>query len=120
MSPTIVFDGEGNVRLVLGSPGGSRIMLYVLKALVAHLDWGLDAQEAVSLPNFGSRNGPFEVEEGPWSASITKAMRARGHRIRVSPMTSGVHMIAVRNGKLEGGADPRREGLVLGDQTGLR
>jgi len=120
MSPTIVFDGNGNVRMVLGSPGGSRIMLYVLKALIAHLDWGLDAQEAVSLPNFGSRNGPFEVEEGPWSAPISNAMRARGHRIRVSPMTSGINMIAVRNGRLEGGADPRREGLVLGDQTGLR
>jgi gamma-glutamyltranspeptidase/glutathione hydrolase len=115
MSPTIVFDAQGKVRMVLGSPGGSRIMLYVLKALIAQLDWGLDAQAATSLPNFGSRNGPFEIEEGPQARDAANAMRERGHRIRVPNMTSGLHIIAVRNGVLEGGADPRREGVALGD-----
>jgi gamma-glutamyltranspeptidase/glutathione hydrolase len=115
MSPTIVFDEAGKVRMVLGSPGGSRIILYVLKALIAHLDWGQSAQQAVSLPTFGSRNGPFEIEVGPWAAGPTKAMRARGHSARVSPMTSGLHVIIARDGHLEGGADPRREGVALGD-----
>lgn len=115
MSPTIVFDREGKVRMVLGSPGGSRIILYVLKTLIAHLDWGVGPQQAVSLPAFGSRNGPFEIESGPWAASPAHAMRARGHTIRVSPMTSGLALIISRDGHLEGGADPRREGIALGD-----
>ena len=115
MSPTIVFDAQGKVRMVVGSPGGSRIMLYVMKAIFAHLDWGLDAQAAAALPTFGSRNGPFEIEEGLWSADLTREMISRGQRIRVSPMTSGIHAIIVRDGKLEGGADPRREGVALGD-----
>lgn len=115
MSPTIVFDETGKVRMVLGSPGGSRIILYVLKAIIAHLDWGQGAQGAVSLPTFGSRNGPFEIESGPWAAAPARAMRARGHAVRVSPMTSGMHVIIARDGHLEGGADPRREGVALGD-----
>jgi len=115
MSPTIVFDGAGKVRMVLGSPGGTRIILYVLKAIIAHLDWGQDAQGAVSLPTFGSRNGPFEIESGPWAAAPARAMRARGHSVSVSPMTSGMHVIIARGGHLEGGADPRREGVALGD-----
>jgi gamma-glutamyltranspeptidase/glutathione hydrolase len=119
MSPTIVFDEGGKVRMVLGSPGGSRIILYVLKALIAHLDWGLGAQDTVSLPTFGSRNGPCELEAGPWAAGPVEAMRARGHSVRVSPMTSGLALIIARDGHLdgylEGGADPRREGVALGD-----
>jgi len=115
MSPTIVFDETGGVRMVLGSPGGSRIILYVLKALIAHLDWGLDAQGMVSLPAFGSRNGPFEIEQGPWASELAQEMRARGHSVRISPMTSGLHVIIARGGALEGAADPRREGIALGD-----
>lgn len=115
MSPTIVFDADGKLRMVLGSPGGSRIMLYVMKTLIAHLDWGLNVQEAAALPNFGSRNGPFEIEEGSWDTSPASAMMKHGHRVRVSPMTSGIHAIAIRDDQLEGGADPRREGVALGD-----
>jgi len=115
MSPTIVFDESGNVRMVLGSPGGSRIILYVLKALIAHIDWGLGAQDAANLPAFGSRNGPFEIEEGPWASAPARAMQERGHRVSISPMTSGLHLIIAREGALEGGADPRREGVALGD-----
>jgi gamma-glutamyltranspeptidase/glutathione hydrolase len=115
MTPTIVFDEHENIRMVLGSPGGSRIILYVLKALIAHLDWGQGAQVAVSLPTFGSRNGPFEIEAGPWTSKPAEAMRARGHQISISEMTSGLHVIIARDGHLEGGADPRREGVALGD-----
>ena len=116
MSPTILFDERGKLHMVLGSPGGPRIILYVLKAIIAHLDWGLDAQGAVSLSAFGSRNnGQFEIEAGPWAARLTTGMRARGHKVKVSPMTSGIHAIIVRGGALEGAADPRREGIALGD-----
>lgn len=115
MSPTIVFDANGKVRMVAGSPGGSRIILYVLKALIAYLDWGLDAQAAAALANFGSRNGPFEIEEGSAAVAAKDALEARGHRLRVAPMTSGAHIIVVGADGLEGGADPRREGAALGD-----
>jgi len=115
MSPTIVFDESGKLKMVLGSPGGSRIILYVLKALIAHLDWGLGAQDAANLPTFGSRNGPFEIEEGPWAPGHARKMKERGHRVSISPMTSGLHLIIARKKYLEGGADPRREGVALGD-----
>lgn len=115
MSPTIVFDQQGKLKMVLGSPGGSRIILYVLKALIAHIDWGLGAADAASLPTFGSRNGPFEIEAGPWAADLARTMKERGNRVSISAMTSGLHVIIAHDQYLEGGADPRREGVALGD-----
>jgi gamma-glutamyltranspeptidase/glutathione hydrolase len=117
MAPTLVFDEHGRLKAVLGSPGGPRIILYVVKTLVALIDWKLDAQQAAALMNFGSRGGPFEIEsdrpEGIWSAL---RMRAYGHHIRADLMTSGTHVIVRRpDGMLEGGADPRREGVARGD-----
>jgi gamma-glutamyltranspeptidase/glutathione hydrolase len=130
MSPTIVLDGSGDVKAVLGSPGGSRIILYVVKSLVALIDWNMDAQAAAALVNFGSRGQGFELEatigaaDGtiwrPWAggATIWQALRLKplGHRIDFDEMTSGAHIV-VRRGPnhLEGGADPRREGAALGD-----
>jgi gamma-glutamyltranspeptidase / glutathione hydrolase len=117
MAPTIVFDAHGRPWAALGSPGGSRIILYVVKALVALIDWKLDAQHAVSLMNFGSRGGPFEIEMGSRSAlwhALT--MRPYGHRISADDLESGTHAIIVRADKrLEGGADPRREGVARGE-----
>lgn len=117
MAPTIVLDAEGReVRMVLGSPGGSRIILYVVKALVALIDWGLDAQAAADLTAFGSRNGPFEAETGAPGADLAVRLAAMGHRIVMDDMTSGLHIIVrQRDGRLEGGADARREGAALGD-----
>ncbi len=117
MSPTIVFDTKTNeVEAVLGSPGGSRIILYVTKALVALLDWEMDAQQAAAFPNFGARRGMFEIEEGVADAEVyEKLLASRGHKIRRARMTSGLHIITLRNGRLQGGADPRREGIALGD-----
>ncbi len=115
MAPTLVFDERGNLEAVLGSPGGSRIIVYVTKALVALIDWKMSAQEAASLINFGSRRLDFEIElsdDAIWHGLKVKAM---GHRVRPDLMTSGLHIIVVRNGYLEGGADPRREGVALGD-----
>jgi gamma-glutamyltranspeptidase/glutathione hydrolase len=117
MAPTIVFDADGKPWAALGAPGGSRIILYVVKALVALIDWKLDAQQAVSLMNFGSRGGSFEVEVGSraalWNAL---AMRPYGHRISADSLESGTHAIVVRTaGRLEGGADLRREGVARGE-----
>ena len=99
-----------------GSPGGSMIINYVAKTLVGLIDWKLDAQQAADLPNFGSRNRTTELEAGTAAEDLAPQLRARGHAVRVLPMSSGVHVIAITPGKgLSGGADPRREGVALGD-----
>jgi gamma-glutamyltranspeptidase/glutathione hydrolase len=117
MAPTIVFDDQGRPWALLGSPGGSRIILYVAKALVALIDWKVDAQQATALMNFGSRGGPFEIEVDHASA-IWHALKMKpyGHRVSADLLTSGTHAIVRRSdGTLEGGADPRREGVARGD-----
>jgi gamma-glutamyltranspeptidase/glutathione hydrolase len=120
MSPLLVFDkSDGRLVLSVGSPGGSAIINYVAKVLVATLDWGLDVQQAISLPNFGSRNGPTELEAGRASPELVEALKARGHDVRVMPQTSGLQGIQriVTDGRTGwiGGADPRREGIAMGD-----
>jgi gamma-glutamyltranspeptidase / glutathione hydrolase len=130
MAPTIVLDETGRVAAVLGSPGGGRIIHYVLKTLAALIDWQVDAQQAVALPNFGARGTSYDLElptasvvdtllrpaglyQGLWRALKLKPY---GHRIGFDAMTSGVHVIVRRpDGTLEGGTDPRREGAALGD-----
>ena len=115
MSPTLVFDAKGELEIVTGSPGGGRIILFVVKALVAMLDWRMDAQEAATLMNFGSEGGVVEYEPGsPYQQEALK-MTDYGHALRGERMSSGVHTILRRAGHLEGGADPRREGVALGD-----
>ena len=115
MSPTIVFDEHGAFSAALGSPGGSRIILFVMKTLVGMIDWQLDAQAAIDLPNFGSTGRAVELEYG-WSTIWQALMlKSYGHAISPDLMNSGLHVVAKRNGRLEGGADPRREGAALGD-----
>jgi len=121
MAPTLVFDrASGELLATVGSPGGSQIIGYVAKTLVGVLDWDLDIQQAISLANFGSRNGPTEVEQGRIDRSVIEGLQARGHEVREIPMTSGLQgIVRVRlaDGRLAwaGGADPRREGVALGD-----
>ena len=115
MAPTIIFTPDGRPWALLGSPGGTRIILYVVKAIVALIDWKLDAQAAAALENFGSRNGPFEFEIGWMAPKVSVQMALRRHKTRTRLMTSGLHIIVRRDGFYEGGADPRREGLALGD-----
>ena len=115
MAPTIVFDKQRNVEAVLGSPGGSRIILYVVKTLIALLDWGLDAQTAADLTNFGSQGSGLEIELDWPAVPLALTLRPLGHRIVPSLMNSGIHIVTRRDGHLEGAADARREGAALGD-----
>jgi len=121
MAPTLVFDkASGQLVATVGSPGGSQIIGYVAKTLVGVMDWNLDVQQAIALPNFGSRNGPTEVEKGQVSSTLIDGLKARGHDVREVDMGSGLQgIVRVRlpDGRMgwSGGADPRREGIALGD-----
>ena len=115
MAPTMVFDRNGKLVMVVGSAGGSRIINYVAKALVGVLDWKLDSQQALSLPNFGNRNGPTELEKGTQIEQLKPALEAMGHTVQIVEQTSGSHAIVLTNQGLIGGADPRREGVALGE-----
>jgi gamma-glutamyltranspeptidase/glutathione hydrolase len=120
MAPTLVFE-KGTQQLVLatGSPGGSSIINYVAKVLIGTMDWGLNVQQAISLPNFGSRNGPTELEAGRVQPGLVEALEARGHAVRVIDQNSGLQgimRVAIDGHDVWfGGADPRREGSVRGD-----
>ena len=121
MAPTLIFDrASGEFLATLGSPGGSQIIEYVAKSTIGLLDWNLDAQTAINLPNFGSRNGPTELERGQFSSELIQALKDKGHSVNEIDMTSGTQAIVrVRDAQgkasLAGGADPRREGQALGD-----
>ncbi|WP_339533160.1 gamma-glutamyltransferase [Pseudomonas mucidolens] len=121
MAPTLVFDRQtGELLAAVGSPGGSQIIEYVSKSLVAMLDWNLDPQTAIGLPNFGSRNGATELEQGLFSPALKQALKDKGHALSEIDMTSGTQaVVRVRDAQSKaawsGGADPRREGEALGD-----
>jgi gamma-glutamyltranspeptidase/glutathione hydrolase len=115
MAPTMVFDRDGVLVLALGSAGGSAIINHVVKTLVAALDWNMDLQLAIDLPNFGSRNGPTELERGTAAASWAEPLRALGHAVQMIDMTSGVHGVQRTRTGWSGAADPRREGTAKGD-----
>ena len=114
MAPTLVFDRTGELTHVLGSPGGSLIINYVAQTLIAILDWKYDAQRAVSIGHFGSRNGPTELERGTAAADLARGLGLLGHDVRVMDMTSGLHAIERVPGGWRGAADPRREGSAAG------
>ena len=115
MAPTMVFDREGKLILTLGSAGGSAIINHVVKTLVGVLDWSLDIQHAIALPNFGNRNGPTELERGTAAEDWAGPLQALGHEVRIIDITSGVHAIERTADGWRSGADPRREGVAKGD-----
>jgi gamma-glutamyltranspeptidase/glutathione hydrolase len=119
MAPTFVFAPDGSLRQALGSAGGNQIINYVAKALVGTLDWKLSLQQAIAAPNMGSRNGDTEIERGSALESVAAALQALGHPVQAIDMVSGTQGVARRAGgpgfTLTGGADPRREGVALGN-----
>ncbi|MEO8718718.1 MAG: gamma-glutamyltransferase, partial [Burkholderiales bacterium] len=115
MAPTLVFGRDGRLKMALGSPGGLMIINFVAKTLVGVLDWGMDVQEAISAPNFGSTNGPTYLERGTPYEDLDGALAARGHVLNFARLTSGLHGIERVPDGWRGGADPRREGVAAGD-----
>jgi gamma-glutamyltranspeptidase/glutathione hydrolase len=116
MSPTLVFDRrDGRLVMTLGSPGGPAIIHFTAKTLIGTLQWGLDAQRAIDLPNFGSFNGPTVLEKNRFAPATAEALRRRGHVVLEAEMTSGLQAIQRSAGGWYGGADPRREGVVRGE-----
>lgn len=113
MAPTIVLK-DGKPVLVIGSPGGSRIIGYVAKTIIAHLDWGMDVQQAVGLGHAVNRFGTYDLEAGTDAAALADELGALGYETNVRSLNSGLHAISLGDG-LRGGADPRREGIALGD-----
>jgi gamma-glutamyltranspeptidase/glutathione hydrolase len=120
MAPTLVLDkATGEVLMSGGSPGGALIIHYTAKTLYGVLQWGLTPQQAIDLPNFGSLGGPTLLEEKRFAPATVEALRTRGAEVREMNMTSGLQ--AITRGQAHGqrlwlgGADPRREGVVMGD-----
>lgn len=112
MAPTIVMRNGAPV-LAIGSPGGSRIIGYVAQSIIAHLDWGMDVQHAVSVPHAVNRFGTYDLEEGTAAEGLSDPLTALGFEVGTRALTSGLHAISI-GPSLLGGADPRREGIALG------
>jgi gamma-glutamyltranspeptidase/glutathione hydrolase len=115
MAPTIVYDAQGRVVVVVGSPGGPAIINYVAKTLIALLDRRLDPQAAVDLPNVGSRNGPTEIELGTRAEALAPGLRALGETTRIVDQNSGLQVVVRHGSGWRGAADSRREGTARGD-----
>ncbi len=113
MSPTIVLK-DGKPVLAIGSPGGSRIIPYVANAIIAHIDWGMDVQQAVMMPHAVNRFGTYDLEEGSPIEALAPELEAMGYEVNMRGLTSGLHAISI-GATLAGGADPRREGIALGE-----
>jgi gamma-glutamyltranspeptidase/glutathione hydrolase len=115
MAPTIVFGPDGEIRLVVGSPGGARIIDYVAQTLVGVLDWGMNIQAAIDLGHFTNLNGDTTLEAASGAEALAGALEALGHEVKIADQNSGLHGIERLPEGWRGGADPRREGIVLGD-----
>lgn len=114
MSPALIFGPSNNLRYVLGSPGGSRIIAYVVRTIIGLLDWRLDPQEVVRLPHHVNRNGTTDLENKSPLINLKGKLEDMGHKVKVRGLVSGLHVIEVTRQRLKGGADPRREGIVIG------
>ncbi|MFO1088542.1 MAG: gamma-glutamyltransferase [Hyphomicrobiales bacterium] len=113
MTPVLVFAPDDSLFAAVGSPGGSRIIGYVTQALIGLIDWKMPMQEAVDLPHILNRNADTELEGGTAAAALAPALEAMGHKTRVRELNSGLNGIRVVKGRMDGGADKRREGVVL-------
>jgi gamma-glutamyltranspeptidase/glutathione hydrolase len=113
MSPTIILK-DGRPTLVIGSPGGSRIIGYVAEAIVAHIDWGMNIQAAVSIPHAINRFGTYDLEKGTSLEGMVAPLEELGYKVSLRSLNSGLHAISIGENGLFGGADPRREGIAIG------
>jgi gamma-glutamyltranspeptidase/glutathione hydrolase len=114
MTPAIILSRDGRYVGAIGSPGGNAILAYVGKALIGMIDWNLSVQEAINLPNLIARGGSFAGEVDRFPPGVVEALRARGVEVRPGQgEDSGLHGVMWRGGRLDGGADPRREGVLL-------
>ena len=115
MSPTFIFDNDsGKLLMVVGSPGGPRIIQYVVKTIIAHLDWNMDIQKAISLPNHVVLNDIIELENRTSLTEFQEELIKMGHNVKVADITSGISAITISDKGLSGGADPRRSGIAAG------
>ncbi|MFT6140979.1 MAG: gamma-glutamyltranspeptidase/glutathione hydrolase [Psychromonas sp.] len=114
MSPSIIME-DSKPYMALGSPGGSRIIGYVASTIIAHLDWGMGIQQAIDLPHLVNRFGTYDLEQGTEAIRFKEALEMMGYKVNIRDLNSGLHAILFKDGKLIGGADPRREGIALGD-----
>lgn len=115
MSPTLVFTEDGRLFAAVGSPGGRRIIAFVAKTVLGLLDWKLTMQAAIDLPNHFNGNGQTEIERGTALEREAETLRGLGHDVRIGALVSGLHGFRVTPDGYDGGADPRREGVAIGD-----
>lgn len=115
MAPTMVFDENGELVMALGSPGGSRIIGYVAKTVMGVLDWDMSLQDAISMPHFIDRNSGLDLEADTDIAKLKDVMAARGYKVKVRGLNSGLHGVQVDDGTIHSGVDPRREGYAIGE-----
>ena len=113
MSPTIIFDEKNNVKMVIGSPGGKSIIMYVIKAIIAVIDWNMPIKDAVNFPNFSLENNIVLLEKKRFDEKIKKYLLSLGHTIEEKKLNSGLHGFEMKKNIISGAADKRREGLVL-------
>jgi gamma-glutamyltranspeptidase/glutathione hydrolase len=114
MIPLILVDRDGRFAGAFGSAGGSAILAFVAKSMVAAIDWNLPVQQAIALPNLVARGPSFQGEVNRFSPAILAGLRQRGIDLKPGQgEDSGVHGVLIRNGRIDGGYDPRREGVVL-------
>jgi gamma-glutamyltranspeptidase/glutathione hydrolase len=114
MAPTIVLK-DGKPVLAVGSPGGSRIIPYVAKTLIAWLDWEMDIQQAIELPHLANRFGTYDLEKGTAAEKFAEPLEKLGFTVNIRDLNSGLHGIEITPEGLQGGADTRREGLAIGE-----
>ncbi|WP_048647811.1 gamma-glutamyltransferase [Nitratireductor soli] len=114
MSPTIILK-DGKPLHALGSPGGSNIIPYVANAIIALVDWKMNMQQAIDLPHLTNRFGTYTIEAGTAAEELTDDLDALGFKTSVGELNSGLHGVTITPDGLEGGADPRREGIAIGD-----
>ena len=113
MSPTIIFDEKDDVRMVIGSPGGKSIVMYVIKTIIAVLDWDMSIQDATNFPNFSLKNNIVLLEKEEFNQETKNYLLNLGHKIEEKELNSGLHGFEIKNNRIFGSADKRREGLVL-------